>query len=98
MIEVTRLNGNTMTINSDLIKIAEASPDTMLTLIHGEKLIVRESLEEITEKVLRYRARLLAAVAHELQHPEAIVRVAGLSSLDPNNGIPGSEPAAAVQS
>ena len=44
MIEVTRLNGNSMMINSDLIKIAEASPDTMLTLIHGEKLIVRDSM------------------------------------------------------
>lgn len=96
MIEVTRLNGNTMTINSDLIKIAEASPDTMLTLIHGEKLIVRESLEEITNKVLEYRARLLAAVARELQHPESIVRVAGLSSLDPDNGIPGSASAASA--
>ena len=41
MIEVTRLNGSTMVLNSDLIKTAEASPDTMLTLINGEKLIVR---------------------------------------------------------
>jgi flagellar protein FlbD len=62
MIEVTRLNGNPMIVNSDLIKIAEASPDTMLTLIHGEKLIVRESCAQIVEKVLAYRALLLAAV------------------------------------
>jgi flagellar motor protein MotB len=44
MIELTRLNGNPMVLNSDLIKTAEASPDTMLTLINGEKLIVRERL------------------------------------------------------
>ena len=44
MIELTRLNGNPMLLNSDLIKTAEASPDTMLTLINGEKLIVREDL------------------------------------------------------
>ena len=44
MIELTRLNGNPMVLNSDLIKTAEASPDTMLTLINGEKLIVREDM------------------------------------------------------
>ena len=47
MIEVTRLNGMPMLVNSDLIKIVESSPDTMLTLIHGEKLIVRESAAEL---------------------------------------------------
>ena len=44
MIELTRLNGQPMVLNSDLIKTAEASPDTMLTLINGEKLIVREEI------------------------------------------------------
>jgi len=86
MIEVTRLNGNPMILNSDLIKIAEASPDTMLTLIHGEKLIVRESCAEILEKVLTYRAQLLAEVAargamHEMK-PD-LHRLAGVSSLSP---------------
>lgn len=85
MIEVTRLNGNPMILNSDLIKIAEASPDTMLTLIHGEKLIVRESCTEILEKVLAYRAQLLAAVASRLEASEThqgLHRLAGISSLN----------------
>ena len=60
MIELTRLNGRPMVLNSDLIKTAEASPDTMLTLINGEKLIVREEIGEVVETVLAYRARLLA--------------------------------------
>ncbi len=63
MIELTRLNGTPIVLNSDLIKTAEASPDTMLTLINGEKLIVREDCGEVTERVLAYRARLLASVA-----------------------------------
>ena len=58
MIELTRLNGRPMVVNSDLIKTAEASPDTMLTLINGEKLIVREEIGEVVEKVLAYRAQL----------------------------------------
>ena len=81
MIEVTRLNGNPMIVNSDLIKIAEASPDTMLTLIHGENLIVRESCREIVEKVLAYRASLLLAVFERSAGKADLHRLAGLSSL-----------------
>ena len=66
MIELTRLNGKQMVLNSDLIKTAEASPDTMLTLINGEKLIVREDLGEIVNRTLAYRAQLLSAIAQRL--------------------------------
>jgi len=82
MIELTRLNGSPMVLNSDLIKTAEASPDTMLTLITGEKLIVREEIAEVTERVLAYRARLLAAVARRLPQFGDLERVAALASLD----------------
>ncbi|MGB6720257.1 MAG: flagellar FlbD family protein [Terracidiphilus sp.] len=82
MIELTRLNGNPMVLNSDLIKTAEASPDTMLTLINGEKLIVREGLEEVMERVLAYRSRLLAAVAGRMPNQGEFQRLATLSSLD----------------
>ena len=84
MIEVTRLNGSPMLVNSDLIKIAEASPDTMLTLIHGEKLIVRESCAEILEKVLAYRALLLAAVAAHSKAPGDLHRLVTLASHNPD--------------
>ena len=76
MIEVTRLNGNPMVLNSDLIKTAEASPDTMLTLINGEKLIVRESCAEVTERVIAYRARLLTTIARKLQAQGGFERIA----------------------
>jgi len=59
MIELTRLNGTRFALNCDLIKIVEASPDTMLTLINGEKLIVREGLEDVQERIVAYKARLL---------------------------------------
>ncbi|MGH9562244.1 MAG: flagellar FlbD family protein [Terracidiphilus sp.] len=81
MIELTRLNGRAMVLNSDLIKIAEASPDTMLTLINGEKLIVKETIDEVQEKVLAYRARLLAVVARRLHNFGDLERVAALASL-----------------
>jgi flagellar protein FlbD len=82
MIELTRLNGNPMVLNSDLIKTAEASPDTMLTLINGEKLIVREDTAEVVERVLAYRARLLANVARRLPTFGDVQQIAALASLD----------------
>jgi flagellar protein FlbD len=82
MIELTRLNGRPMMLNSDLIKTAEASPDTMLTLINGEKLIVREELGEVVERVLAYRARLLGVVARRLHNFGELGRIAALASLD----------------
>ena len=82
MIEVTRLNGNPMLLNSDLIKTAEASPDTMLTLINGEKMIVRETCADVMERVLAYRARLMARVAQQLKASGSFERVAAIAGLD----------------
>lgn len=89
MIHLTRLNGNPIVVNSELIKFAEASPDTMLTLVNGEKLIVREGLSDVMDRVLQYRARLLADVAQRL--PERVAAVAAIGPA-PTNTI---EPAAA---
>jgi uncharacterized protein YlzI (FlbEa/FlbD family) len=94
MIELTRLNGSPMMLNSDLIKTAEASPDTMLTLINGEKLIVRENLGEVVERVLVYRARLLASVARRFPGCEDPERVASLASLDVSGIQDSSSPVA----
>ena len=82
MIELTRLNGRPIVLNSDLIKTIETSPDTMLTLINGEKLIVREEIAEVMERVLAYRARLLAVVARRLHKLDDFERVIALASLD----------------
>ncbi|MGD0098184.1 MAG: flagellar FlbD family protein [Terracidiphilus sp.] len=82
MIELTRLNGSPMVLNSDLIKTAEASPDTMLTLINGEKLIVREDTAEVVERVLAYRSRLLASVAKRMPSFGELQRAVSLTSLD----------------
>ena len=60
MIELTRLNGQAMVVNCDLIKYVESSPDTMLTLIHGEKIVISEPCDEVVRLIFAYRARLLA--------------------------------------
>jgi flagellar protein FlbD len=84
MIELTRLNGTPILLNSDLIKTAESSPDTMLTLINGEKLIVRENLHDIMKRILAYRAALLSAVTQRLSPNDPIPHAASIASLDLN--------------
>jgi flagellar protein FlbD len=59
MIELTRLNGHRLVINCELIKYAEAAPDTTLSLVTGEKLIVLESCDQVIERILTYRAGVL---------------------------------------
>lgn len=55
MIEVTRLNGKKLVINSDLIETMEATPDTVLTLTGGNKYVVAETTEELIRKVKEYK-------------------------------------------
>lgn len=59
MIHLTRLNSQPLVVNADLIKFIEKSPDTVITLITGEKLMVRESVEEVLNRVADFHRRFL---------------------------------------
>ena len=61
MIQLTRLNNTPLAVNSDLIKYVEAAPDTVITLLNGEKLVVRETTEQVIERVRDFRRSLLVA-------------------------------------
>jgi len=54
MIRVTRLNGSEFVINAEMIKFVESTPDTIVTLRDGEKLVVRESPDEIIDRAVSY--------------------------------------------
>ena len=58
MIMVTRLDKRRVVINADLIKMIESTPDTILTLINGDTVIVRESVDEVVEKAIEYGRRI----------------------------------------
>ena len=60
MIQLTRLNGHKLYVNCDLLKYAEASPDTVLTLLTGEKIVVRESCEDVVALGISFRACVLS--------------------------------------
>lgn len=58
MIEVSRLNGKTFVINCEQIKYIEATPDTVITLATGEKIMVREPVLDVINRTMDYRKRL----------------------------------------
>ncbi len=55
MIDVTRLNGKALTINAELIETVEETPDTVITLTTGKKIIVKESRQNVKNLVILYR-------------------------------------------
>ena len=63
MIQLTRLNNSLLTINSDLIKFVEQSPDTVITLLNGEKILVREDAHEIVAQIINFRRSVLQGIS-----------------------------------
>lgn len=55
MINVTKLNGSRLVINADLIEFVESTPDTLLTLTTGRKVMVKEDMETVVQKIVEYR-------------------------------------------
>lgn len=60
MIEVTKLNDVPVLINPDLIELVEETPDTVVTLTTGRKIIVKESRQDVRNLVKSYRKELFA--------------------------------------
>ncbi|MGD0052653.1 MAG: flagellar FlbD family protein [Vulcanimicrobiaceae bacterium] len=58
MVALRRLNNQAIMVNPDLIESLEATPDTVVTLTSGNKLIVRDSMEEIREKIIEFKRRI----------------------------------------
>jgi flagellar protein FlbD len=66
MIQLTRLNNQPLMVNSDLIKCVERAPDTVLTLVTGEKIIVRETPDQVLERVIAFRREILVGLSPNL--------------------------------
>ena len=67
MIPLTRLNHQPFAVNSDLIKFVEQAPDTVLTLVTGEKIVVRESSTEVLARVMEFRRSIFAPSTEQEQ-------------------------------
>lgn len=63
MIKLTKLNGSVEVINADLIESAEATPDTIVRLTTGRKLVVRENIDLFIAKVVDYKRSIATNVS-----------------------------------
>ena len=64
MIHLTRLNSKALIVDSDLIKFVEQSPDTLVTLVTGEKIVVLEKPAEVLARIVAFRRSLLQGLSH----------------------------------
>jgi len=62
MIQLTRLNNQPLVVNSDLIKFVEQAPDTVITLVTGEKIVVRENVPQILDRIVQFRRAVLNGI------------------------------------
>ena len=60
MILLKRLNGTEFGINADLIERLEITPDTVVTLVDGTKYVVADTVEEVIDRIVNFRARIIA--------------------------------------
>ena len=65
MIYLTRLNDSSIVINSELIEFVESIPDTIITLNTGQKIIVKESVDDVVEKAIEYKRKILQKPINE---------------------------------
>jgi len=58
MIRLTRINESPFYLNCDLMEFIEVTPDTVITMVNGGKVLVKEGAEEVVGKVVAYRRRI----------------------------------------
>ena len=58
MIQLIRLNGQSVMVNSDLIESLEETPDTVVTLTSGNKLIVRDRMAQVQQKIIDFKRKI----------------------------------------
>ncbi len=64
MITLTRLDERVVVLNAELIKMIESTPDTIITLLNGDTLIVRESVDEVVRRSIDYARQIRSFQVH----------------------------------
>lgn len=72
MIKLTRLDNREMVINADLIETIEATPDSIITLLTGKKIIVKDTVDEIVEKVVKYREVVKPIIVRPVEYQKSV--------------------------
>ena len=67
MIVLTKINKAPIAVNSDLIQYIEETPDTVLTMTNNDKVVVKEGMKEIIEKVIHFRRQIMDLIEAEYE-------------------------------
>ncbi len=59
MILLTKIDNTRLLLNLETVKYMEATPDTLIFFINGDSVIVRESLDEVVQRVIQFKAKIL---------------------------------------
>ena len=70
MITVTRINNRPITINAELIEFVESTPDTIITTMTGKKIIVKDTVEEVIQKIVSYRQQCFENIRIKLENQQ----------------------------
>ncbi len=65
MIFVSRLDGKKVVLNGELIEMLEQTPETLITMTTGKKVVVKESVDEIVQKIILYKKELNLPIVKE---------------------------------
>jgi len=83
VIRLTRLNSQQITVNSDLIKCVESNPDTVITLVSGDKILVHETTDEVIARVIEFRRAVIAGLLPIVADSGAAVAAGSRTVLNP---------------
>jgi flagellar protein FlbD len=86
VIQLTRLKGQPITVNSDLIKFVESNPDTVITLVNGEKILVQETTDDVVQRVTAFRRAVIGGVLSIGTDPG--IAVSAIASAQRDQAVP----------
>ena len=69
MIKVTKLNGRRLWVNAEMIRFIESTHDTVISLVRGEKVVVKESPDEVAEAIIAYKQRVYSPLEQGAHPP-----------------------------
>ena len=83
LIRLTRLNSQEITVNSDLIKFIESNPDTVITLLNGDKILVQETAAEVVARVIEFRRSVITGLL-SIADPSTALAASGIAQWEQN--------------
>lgn len=95
MIQLSRLNGGIIAINPDLVTWIEVTPDTTIEFLNGDRIMVRESLQEVMDRVVQFRRSVIPPLGASVARPPSpeAVRAADAGSVEQSVPRPSWGPA-----